>query len=124
MKKLFYSFLLLLTSSPIFSQLSAGDIAFIEWNADSPYDMFRFVCLNDIQAGTTIYFSDNEPSNGSFNSGEGNLILSFNETVSCGNIIFSMESNERLQVSTKRQKVWKSFDPYGNALVQKIIRNN
>ena len=55
------SILLLFLFSPflIYSQ-SAGDIAFIQYNADGT-DNFAFVCLVDFNSGDKIYFTENEP---------------------------------------------------------------
>jgi hypothetical protein len=49
--------------------LSTGDLAFTSFNADE--DGFSLVTFVDIAAGTTVYFSDNEWSGSSFNTGEG-----------------------------------------------------
>lgn len=49
--------------------LSAGDIAFTSFNADE--DGWSIVALANISANSTIYFSDNEWSGTSFNTGEG-----------------------------------------------------
>lgn len=51
--------------------LSAGDIAFTSFNADE--DGWSIVALANINANTTIYFSDNEWDGSTFNSGEGYL---------------------------------------------------
>ncbi|MCI4669932.1 MAG: T9SS type A sorting domain-containing protein [Bacteroidia bacterium] len=60
----------LLSVSSIFAQLSSGDIAFVEYNADNT-DQFAFVALVEIPGSTIIYFTDNEVSN--LSSGEGTL---------------------------------------------------
>ena len=91
MKKIITFFLLIFSLSS-YSQLSSGDIAFIEWNSDETFDVFRFVCLTDIQAGTTIYFTDKEPSAGGVNSSEGTITLSFDQTVPAGDIITITET--------------------------------
>ncbi|MDX2067708.1 MAG: SdiA-regulated domain-containing protein, partial [Haliscomenobacter sp.] len=68
--------LLHLASTHSFAQLSAGDIAFVGYNADGN-DGFAFIALNKIPAGTVIHFQDNEwngsaiGSGGAFNTGEG-----------------------------------------------------
>ena len=91
MKKIITFFLLIFSLSS-YSQLSSGDIAFIEWNSDAPFDVFRFVCLKEVQAGTTIYFTDKEPSAGGVNSSEGTIILTFDQTVPAGDIITISET--------------------------------
>ena len=69
----------------IYSQsLVAGDIAFVQYNADGT-DNFAFLCLTDIPSGTTIFFTDNEPNN--LGGGEGTITWSTNATVSCGTIV-------------------------------------
>lgn len=65
----------LLSSSPqlIYAQdnLSPGDIAFVEYNADGT-DNFKFVTLVDISASTVISFTDNGwLASGSFRATEG-----------------------------------------------------
>lgn len=49
--------------------LVTGDLAFTSFNADE--DGWSIVAFADIAANTTIYFSDNEWSGSSFNTGEG-----------------------------------------------------
>jgi len=51
--------IILLTSIYSVNAQSAGDIAFIAFNADSN-DEFAFVTLVDIPANTSIWFTDNE----------------------------------------------------------------
>jgi len=53
----FFIFILTITTS--FAQLSAGDIAFVAFNADGDDD-FAIVALADISSSTTIYFTDDE----------------------------------------------------------------
>ncbi len=77
---------------------SAGDIAFIGFNADSLKDL-QIVVLSDLPS-TTIYFTDNEWDSTTFTSGEGALtwvtggaisagtVVSFNEVNSAGNTNF------------------------------------
>ena len=50
--------------------LSAGSIAFVAFNADGN-DGFAFLALDEIPAGTTIYFRDDGWSGTAFNTGEG-----------------------------------------------------
>lgn len=50
---------LLLFTIPILNAQSAGDIAFVGFNADGDKD-FAIVTLADISAGSTIYFTDDE----------------------------------------------------------------
>jgi hypothetical protein len=47
---------------------TAGDLAFTSFNADE--DGWALVAFKDIDANTTIYFTDNEWSGSSFNTGE------------------------------------------------------
>ena len=60
MKKLYFLFILLISSSVSFGQ-SAGDIAFVGFNADGDDD-FAIVVLADLPANTIIYITDNEPN--------------------------------------------------------------
>ena len=60
----------LMTTGLSFGQLAAGDIAFVQYNADG-FDNFAFVVLTDISAGTIIHFTDNEP--GDLGGGEGTI---------------------------------------------------
>jgi len=68
-----------------FGQLSAGDIAFVQYNADG-VDNFAFLALTDIPAGEVIYFTDNEEN--SLSGGEGTIAwTSPTGGVSCGTIV-------------------------------------
>lgn len=53
---------------PAHAALVTGDIAFTAFNADE--DGWALVALADIDAGTTIFFQDNEWNGASFNTGE------------------------------------------------------
>ena len=69
------------------SVLTAGDLAFVQYNADGT-DNFAFVTLTDIDANTVIYFSDNEPSSTSISGGEGTIEWTAPVGgVSCGTVI-------------------------------------
>lgn len=61
MKQKYFStfFICIITIATSFAQLSAGDIAFVAFNADGDDD-FAIVALADIDASTTIYFTDDE----------------------------------------------------------------
>lgn len=66
--------------------LSAGDIAFTAFNADE--DGLSFVALANIDANTTIYFSDNEWTGSAFNTGESySKWTSGSSTVSAGTVV-------------------------------------
>jgi predicted extracellular nuclease len=88
--KLFYLkitvFLAFLLSNSVFSQttLSAGDIAIVGVNCDSP-KQFSFVVLVDIQAATQIYFTDSGVlSDGTFRANEGALLYTAPNDLSAG----------------------------------------
>ena len=86
-KNYVYVLILLVFTTTIYSQtLTAGDIAFIEYNADGD-DNFSFITFTDIPAGEIIYFTDNGWKNtGDFRTGEG--IITWTSTgINCGNII-------------------------------------
>lgn len=92
-KKALCSFcLVFLFVNPLASQ-SAGDIAFIGFNADGDDD-FAIVVLNDLAAGT-IYFTDNEWDSAStaFTSGEGVLKWTRLTTISAGTVVTFNNTN-------------------------------
>ena len=63
--------------------LSIGDIAFISYSADE--DDFAFVILKDINAGTTIKFTDQGwQAAGGFAGNEGTITVEFCRPYSCG----------------------------------------
>lgn len=73
---------------------SAGDIAFVGFNADGDpangyaADGFAFFVLNDIEAYDTIYFTDNDWDGTSFSiGGEGAVLWYHTSTVSAGQIV-------------------------------------
>ncbi len=73
------SALLVLLHTAVLSQtvLTTGDIAFTGYNSDNPDD-FSFVLLKDVQAGTTITFTDRGwKATGGFRAGEGTLTITF-----------------------------------------------
>ncbi len=76
------------TVAPAF--LSAGDIAFVGWDADDN-DNFAIVALTDLDGSSTpfdIRFTDNEwDGTSAFISGEGEIIWTVNVLVSAGTII-------------------------------------
>ena len=71
--------------------LAAGDIAIINYNSDDP-DAFAFVFLRDVEAGTTINFTDNGwQAAGGFRADEGTAtytaptdIVAVTNEVGCG----------------------------------------
>jgi len=84
MKRILILALIFLTNFS-WGQLSAGDIAFVQYNADST-DNFAFVCLTDIPGNEVIKFTDNEED--SLDGGEGTITWTApNNGVSCGTII-------------------------------------
>ena len=75
-KNYFFTLLLTLCFSVLsFGQttLSPGDIVIIEMQGDAP-DEFRFVPLVDLEAGTTIRFTDNGWLGTALRSGEGTVL--------------------------------------------------
>lgn len=87
MKKI-YLLLMLSFGALIGYGQATGDIAFIGFNSDGQDD-FAIVTLVDIQANTTIYFSDNESDGlGGLNTGEGTLEWnSGNSILNAGTIV-------------------------------------
>lgn len=66
--------------------LSAGDIAFTSFNADE--DGLSFVALADIEANTTVFFSDNEWTGSAFNTGESyNQWSSGSSVITAGTVV-------------------------------------
>lgn len=61
--------------------IMVGDVAVVGANGDNP-DQFTVVALNDLAAGDTFNFTDNEYNGTSFNSGEGDVTF----TVPAGGI--------------------------------------
>ena len=67
--------------------LTAGDIAFLDFDSDSP-DRFSFVFLSNVSSGTLIRFTDNGwRSNNSFRNNEGIFEWTANQNYTCGDII-------------------------------------
>jgi hypothetical protein len=97
------SFLLLVTS--LFSiqansqSLSAGDIAFIAFNADGGDDA-AFVALADIPNGTSIYFTDNEWTGSAFgDTNEGTITWTATSTVVSGDIVVMTDLSAGISVN-------------------------
>ena len=68
------------------AQLSAGDIAFVQYNADGP-EIIKFIAFADIPAGEVIYFTDNGwLASGTLRLGEGTFSWT-SAGVSCGDIV-------------------------------------
>ncbi|MGB3545438.1 MAG: HYR domain-containing protein, partial [Saprospiraceae bacterium] len=69
--------------------LGLGDVAITGYQGDNP-DLFSFLLLADVDAGTTISFTDNGwLSTGGFSTGEGILTLTFNRSYTCGTQFFA-----------------------------------
>jgi VCBS repeat-containing protein len=83
------------------STLTSGDIVVISIQTDSP-DEFRFVPLVDLEAGTTISFTDNGWSTDAFRANEGNILY----TVPSGgvtkgtNIIYNQSGTDNFTNNT------------------------
>lgn len=83
----FFSFFL--NHKNLCGQLNPGDIAFVQYNADSP-ESFAFVALTHIPASTVLKFTDNGwiTSTNTFRTGEGIITWTSPTTlISCGTII-------------------------------------
>lgn len=80
--------------------ISTGDIAFTSFNADE--DGLSFVSFSNIEANTTIYFSDNEWTGSAFNTGESyNQWNSGASTIAAGTVIrFSTYDKASLTASS------------------------
>lgn len=65
------------------TDLILGDLVFISYSADS--DDFSFAILRDIDAGTTVHFTDRGwLATGGFRPGEGDIELTFCRPYACG----------------------------------------
>jgi len=85
-KQLIALAILAASSSANAAALNAGDIAFTAFNGDE--DGLSFVALVDIAANTSIFFTDNEWTGSSFNTGESyNQWLSGASTIDAGSVI-------------------------------------
>jgi hypothetical protein len=67
--------------------LVAGDIAFVGYNTDGGTDAFAFVLLKDINAGTSVRFTDKEWTGTAFNTGESDLLWTASSNLSAGTIV-------------------------------------
>ena len=77
--------------------LGPGDIAFTGYNSDSP-DEFRFVLLKDINAGTTITFTDRGWfSAGGFRGNEQTIVYEFCRPYSCGDEFSALSTNTNIK---------------------------
>ncbi|MEM7673697.1 MAG: hypothetical protein AAF212_10180 [Verrucomicrobiota bacterium] len=73
------------------TSFNAGDLAIIGVNSDNP-DTLAFVVFTDVEANTTVNFTDNGWENsGSFRGGEGVFTYEFQSAASAGTI-FSMNT--------------------------------
>ncbi len=77
---------------------SAGDLAFIGFNADGDKD-FAIVALADLP-NTTIYFTDNEWNGTALTSGEGALAWTTGGIISAGTVVVFSDVNATVTVST------------------------
>ncbi|MCB0558522.1 MAG: lamin tail domain-containing protein [Phaeodactylibacter sp.] len=82
--KLFFFLLAFTLAGSANAQLSAGDIAFVSFDSDTP-DAFSFLALTTIPSGTVIKFTDNGwQASGSFRANEGIWAVEFTSEVACG----------------------------------------
>src|SRR5262245_44395969 len=67
--------------------LIPGDIAIIHYNSDAP-DTFAFVFLRDVEAGTTVNFTDNGwLAGGGFRAGEGTVTFTAASAIAAGTVV-------------------------------------
>jgi Ca2+-binding RTX toxin-like protein len=66
--------------------LGLGSIAFTGFNADGDDDI-AFVAIDEITAGTVIYFTDNEWDGAAFNTGESTFAWTAGQTIAAGTIV-------------------------------------
>lgn len=100
-RSLFISLFFVLFSNNTYGQLSAGDIAFLQYNADGTGTTIKFVALVDIPDGEIIYFTDNGwKSSGTFRTGEGTVTWTAPPGgVSCGTVVSFNEGSMSLSTS-------------------------
>lgn len=94
MKKTLLTHLLLLSSiGSIFAQLDVASLMFVGYNGDGT-DGVAFVALEDVPAGTTIYFTDNEWDGVAFETGESYWQWSSGATLIAGTVVTISEINQ------------------------------
>ena len=103
------SFLFLFVCQAKAALLSPGDIAFTGWNADVS-DAFSFVLLNDVSAGETLSFTDNEWNGTSFNTGEGLLSWTADASLSAGTVVSLTHTNQSANLQANLGSVSGSLD--------------
>ncbi len=88
-----FTFALTLSSTSSAALIGPGDIAFIGFNADGNKD-FAFVTLADIDASTSVFFSDNDwtgsaftPTEGTINWFSGTSLITAGTVVSFNNLL-------------------------------------
>ena len=79
--------------------LQPGSIAFTGFNADGNDDI-AFVVLEEIAAGTVIYFNDREWQGSAFNTGEGELTFTATTTIDAGTVVTISSYSSSPAVST------------------------
>lgn len=94
MKKYLFSFTLLITTLGIVqAQPGVAGLMFVGFNADGT-DGVAFVALEDVPAGTTIYFTDNEWDGTAFETGESYWQWSSGATLVAGTVVTITEINQ------------------------------
>jgi hypothetical protein len=69
------------------TNLLVGDIAIVRYTSDDP-DAFSFVFLRDVEAGTTVNFTDNGwLAAGGFRPGEGTVAYTATTAITAGTIV-------------------------------------
>ncbi len=86
MKRLILTISIALAAFVTQAQLAPGAIAFLGFQADAP-DAFAFVTLQDIQAGDSIFFTDNGWSGSAFFTNENSMSWKANVAVPVATII-------------------------------------
>lgn len=95
MKHFLFSFIFILATISVKSQIAAGDIAFIGYNEDLPIDGFAIITLNTIPGSSTIYFSDQglgSPTSWVGNGEDHWLFTAPSGGIPCGTIISFTEN--------------------------------
>ncbi|MCP4121589.1 MAG: choice-of-anchor D domain-containing protein [Bacteroidetes bacterium] len=81
------------------AQLSAGDIAFLQYNGDGSGTTIKFLALTDIAHGEVIKFTDDGwQSSGNFRGSEGTVTWT-SPGVSCGSVVSFSEGGMALSTS-------------------------
>jgi hypothetical protein len=93
MKRLILTISIALSALAAQAQFTPGAIAFLGFQADAP-DAFAFVTLQDIQAGDSIFFTDNGWSGTAFFTNENTMSWKANVAVPAASVVRIQDPND------------------------------